>query len=54
MRIDEYTERALRELHGKYKLGVVSNFAIPECVVKLLEVHGLDKLFDVVIVSGRG
>jgi HAD superfamily hydrolase (TIGR01662 family) len=52
VRIDEYTERVLRELHGKYKLGVVSNFAIPECVVKLLEVHGLDKLFDVVIVSG--
>jgi putative hydrolase of the HAD superfamily len=30
----------------------VSNFAIPECVDKLLEKHGLDKLFDVVVVSG--
>lgn len=52
VRIDENTESVLRELHGRYKLGVVSNFAIPECVVKLLELHGLDELFDVVIVSG--
>ena len=52
VRIDDDAEKALRELHGRYRLGVVSNFAIPECVVKLLELHGLDKLFDVVIVSG--
>jgi HAD superfamily hydrolase (TIGR01662 family) len=52
VRIDENTESVLRELHGKYKLGVVSNFAIPECVVKLLETHGLDRLFEVVVVSG--
>jgi FMN phosphatase YigB (HAD superfamily) len=30
---------------------VVSNFAIPECVHKLLEQHGLAGLFDVVVVS---
>jgi len=52
VRIDEHAEEALRELHGKYKLGVVSNFAIPECVYKLLEKHGLDVFFDVVVVSG--
>jgi putative hydrolase of the HAD superfamily len=40
------------KLHQKYKLGIVSNFAIPECVTKLLEKHNLDKLFDVVVVSG--
>ncbi len=52
VRIDEYATKVLRKLQGKYKLGIVSNFAIPECVLKLLETHGLDKFFDVVIVSG--
>ncbi|MBN1245649.1 HAD family hydrolase [Candidatus Bathyarchaeota archaeon] len=52
VRIDDHTKSALEKLHGKYKLGIVSNFAIPECVDKLLEQHGLDKLFDVVVVSG--
>ena len=51
VRIDEHAAEVLRKLQGKYKLGIVSNFAIPECVVKLLETHGLDKFFDVVIVS---
>ncbi|MBM4401273.1 MAG: HAD family hydrolase, partial [Crenarchaeota archaeon] len=51
VRIDEHAVEVLRNLQGKYKLGIVSNFAIPECVVKLLEMHGLDKFFDVVIVS---
>jgi len=41
-----------RKLKGKYKLGIVSNFAIPECVTKLLEIHRIAKFFDVVIVSG--
>jgi putative hydrolase of the HAD superfamily len=50
--LDENTEKLLRSLHGKYKLGVISNFAIPECVDKLLKTHGLDKLFDVIVVSG--
>jgi putative hydrolase of the HAD superfamily len=52
VRIDDHAESALEKLHRKYKLGIVSNFAIPECVDKLLEKHGLDKLFDVVVVSG--
>jgi HAD superfamily hydrolase (TIGR01662 family) len=51
VRIDDDTERVLRALHGRYRLGVVSNFAIPECVYRLLEQHGLDKLFDAVVVS---
>ena len=51
VRIDDDTEIVLRKLHGKYRLGVVSNFAIPECVHKLLEQHGLAGLFDVVVVS---
>jgi putative hydrolase of the HAD superfamily len=52
VRIDEHATEVLRKLQRKYKLGIVSNFAIPECVVKLLETHGLDKIFDVVVVSG--
>ena len=51
VRMDENAKSALENLHGKYKLGIVSNFAIPECVDKLLEKHGLNKLFDVVVVS---
>jgi HAD superfamily hydrolase (TIGR01662 family) len=52
VRIDEHARNALEKLHGKYKLGIVSNYAIPECVFKLLERHGLAGLFDAVIVSG--
>jgi HAD superfamily hydrolase (TIGR01509 family) len=52
VRIDEHAGSVLRKLHGKYKLGVVSNFAIPECVERLLERQGLTELFDVVVVSG--
>ena len=50
--LDENTESLLRILHGKYKLGIISNFAIPECVDKLLKTHDLDKLFDAIVVSG--
>jgi putative hydrolase of the HAD superfamily len=50
--IDENAERMLHALHGKYKLGIVSNFAIPECVTKLLQRQGLVDFFDVVVVSG--
>lgn len=50
--IDPNAERVLRELHGRFKLGIVSNFAIPECVTKLLERHGLAGFFDAVVVSG--
>jgi HAD superfamily hydrolase (TIGR01549 family) len=43
----------LQKLRGKYKLGLVSNFAIPECCWKLLEKFGLRRFFDVAIVSGE-
>jgi putative hydrolase of the HAD superfamily len=52
VRIDDDTETTLRSLFGKYKLGIISNFAIPECIFKLLKAANIDKLFDVVIVSG--
>jgi HAD superfamily hydrolase (TIGR01509 family) len=51
VRIDEDTLPVLRKIHKKYKLGIVSNFAIPECVTKLLKRDHLDEFFDIVIVS---
>jgi len=51
VRVDQNAIESVKKLHGKYKLGIVSNFAIPECVSKLLHEHGLVELFDVVIVS---
>jgi len=43
----------LQKLHGKYKLGLISNFAIPECGWKLLDKFGLKEFFDVVMLSGE-
>jgi putative hydrolase of the HAD superfamily len=50
--LDEDAEPLLRSLYGKYKLGIVSNYAIPECLYDLLKKYDLNTLFDVVIVSG--
>jgi putative hydrolase of the HAD superfamily len=52
MRLDDDAIYVLKKLHGKYKLGVVSNFALPECVAKIFEKFGLKGLFEVVIISG--
>ena len=51
VRIDDNAAQALRQLHQKYRLGIVSNFAIPECVQKLLQQHDLEKFFDVIVIS---
>jgi putative hydrolase of the HAD superfamily len=50
--LDKDAPYVLQKLHGKYKLGIVSNFAIPECVLTLLEKFELKKFFDVVLISG--
>jgi putative hydrolase of the HAD superfamily len=50
--LDKDAEALLRGLHRKYKLGIISNFAIPECVDKLLKAHRLVSLLDAVVVSG--
>ena len=42
----------LSHLRERYKLGIVSNFAIPNCVARLLDREGLTNIFDTVIVSG--
>jgi HAD superfamily hydrolase (TIGR01549 family) len=51
-RVDGEAAETLRQLYGNYKLGLVSNFAIPECVQRLLAKNGLEELFDVIVVSG--
>lgn len=50
--LDVDAVEVLKGLHGKYKLGLVSNLAIPECVRRLLDKYGLNEFFDVVLVSG--
>ncbi|MGA3111122.1 MAG: HAD family hydrolase [Candidatus Bathyarchaeia archaeon] len=50
--LDKDVEPLLRMLHGKYKLGIVSNYAIPECIFELLKTYRLNDLFDAVVVSG--
>jgi len=50
--LDADTVDVLRVLRGKYKLGLISNFAIPECAWRLLDKYGLRDFFDVVLVSG--
>ena len=52
VRIDPNAKTMLEKLHGKYKLGIVSNFAIPECVLKLLKADDLYGLFNAIVVSG--
>jgi len=53
VKIDENAKTVLESLYGKYKLGVVSNFAIPEGVYSVLKTNNLEELFEVVIVSGE-
>lgn len=50
--IDVEAEAMLKQLYGKYTLGIISNFAIPECVFKLLKTAGINGFFDVVVISG--
>ncbi len=52
VRIDKDTKKVLTELYKKYKLGIVSNFAIPECVINLLKREDIEKFFSIIIVSG--
>lgn len=52
VRLDKDALEVLQRLRGKYKLGIVSNFALPECVWKLLDKFGLRVFFDVVVISG--
>jgi HAD superfamily hydrolase (TIGR01549 family) len=51
--VDSDAVNILQALKEKYKLGLVSNFGIPECGRKLLDNFGLRKFFDIVIISAE-
>lgn len=51
--LDKDAIAVLQKLHGRYKVGLVSNFGIPECGRKLLKVYNLEKFFDYVVISGE-
>jgi len=53
VRLDDDATDTLQVLHQKYKLGVISNFAIPECGFKLLDKFGLRGFFDIIVISGE-
>lgn len=42
----------LKKLHGKYKLGLVSNLSISESASEILDKFGLSGFFDVILISG--
>jgi len=50
--LDEDALFVLDRLKGKFRLGIVSNLSIPECVPELLKKFNLDRYFDVVVISG--
>lgn len=52
VRIDNDAKTVLNELYRNYRLGIVSNFAIPECVEQLLDREKLSQLFEVIVISG--
>jgi putative hydrolase of the HAD superfamily len=51
--LDEDAIAVLRQLHLDYKLGIISNLAIPEAGRKLLKGFGLIDFFDVIVISGE-
>jgi putative hydrolase of the HAD superfamily len=51
--LDKDAIDVLRKLHERYKIGLVSNFGIPECGRKLLKIYDLEKFFDFIVISGE-
>jgi len=51
--LDKDAIDVLRKLHERYKIGLVSNFGIPECGRKLLKIYALEKFFDFIVISGE-
>lgn len=49
---DPEANNVLMRLHQKCRLGLVSNFGIPECGYELLDEFGLKQFLDAVVISG--
>ena len=52
VQLDKDAIYVLRKLHGKYKLGLISNLSISESALEILDKFGLSRFFDVVLISG--
>ncbi len=52
LQLDEEARGTLEQLDSKYKMGIISNFAIAEYPSKLLTRYHLKDFFEVVMVSG--
>lgn len=53
VQLDKDAVYVLQKLHQKYKLGLISNFGIPECGRRLLEMFGLKEYFDLIVISAE-
>jgi HAD superfamily hydrolase (TIGR01549 family) len=51
--IDDDALTVVQKLHRKYKLGLISNFGLPECGRQLLDHFGLTKFFDLILISAE-
>jgi HAD superfamily hydrolase (TIGR01549 family) len=51
--IEDGTISVLQKLRRRHKLGLISNFSIPECGRELLNRFGLSKFFDLIVISGE-
>ena len=50
---DKDVAHVLQKLHQNHKLGLISNFGIPECGRKLLRTFELEKYFDLIVISAE-
>jgi HAD superfamily hydrolase (TIGR01549 family) len=50
---DEEASTTLRDLRARYKLGLITNFAYPPTIYKLLDRFHLAQFFDTVVISGE-
>jgi HAD superfamily hydrolase (TIGR01549 family) len=50
-RIEKNTPDLLKSLHSNYKLGLVTNFAYPQCIYAILGKFNLRQIFDVIVIS---
>jgi HAD superfamily hydrolase (TIGR01549 family) len=50
---DKDAAHVLQKLHQKHKLGLISNFDIPECGRKLLKTFELEEYFDLIVISAE-